>query len=120
MFDALPAKKRFERLPEDSGEWTPVPLQYRRLTPPPPVWGRREATTDRKLPLKSWAYLLVPLQLALGAGAVFLGACLPDGPDSVWWLFVTPGFVGFFSALCVPPCAIGTLTACATRGRMTS
>ena len=153
------------RQPEDSGEWSPVPLQFRHLAPPPPVWGRREVTADRRLPLKSWAHLLTPLQLALGTATFFLGACLPDAPDSIWWLFVTPAFVGFFSTLCVtlhatdntsissrsivgtvmraqlwwgllllipcygwgvllvcvPPCAIGTLigtlAACAARGR---
>lgn len=97
MLEAILQKKRYERWPEDSGEWTPVPLEFKHLTPPEP-WGQR--LSDIPPGLKLTAKLLPLYQFLLGAGLFFLAACLPDSPNGVWWFFTAPAVVGFFSALC--------------------
>lgn len=108
MLEAILQKKRYERWPEDSGEWTPVPLEFKHLTPPSPSWGLRDAPDLALKPLRKWANLLPLIQLALGSGLFFLGACLPDAPDSIWWIFTVPVLVGFFSAMCVVLNAAGS------------
>ncbi|MCA8911551.1 MAG: hypothetical protein KDB82_07590 [Planctomycetes bacterium] len=101
MFSEMIQKKRYERSPEDSGEWLAQPIQFKRLPPPEPTWGWRDTPEPAKQRLRTWANLLPLIQLALGAALFFLGACLPDTPDGIWWILTVPALVGLFSAMCV-------------------
>lgn len=90
MFSSIIRQRLHNRLPEDSGEWMPVPVSFRRLPPP------RDAKLKRKLRWYSIAHVIA--QAAILALCTWAAVELLRGDDLPMLLFVAT-VVGLVTSL---------------------
>ncbi|MCA8914210.1 MAG: hypothetical protein KDB90_02270 [Planctomycetes bacterium] len=84
-----------DRLPEDSGEWHPVPANFRQL-PIEPCDGHQHAEHVPRHKLRVAATLLPLLQLVTGLGILYVS--YGSNCSTSWW-FITPFVIGVFTSL---------------------
>lgn len=102
MYPEALARKRHNRLPEDSGEWQVQPLKFRRLPPP----GRHRYSVGTILGFTVIAAVLHALVCALG-----WAACIVAGKEIGSWAFILAIAVPFAAALFASAAAVRVLHA---------